>query len=294
LRRVTGRDLFKKFAAQMNADLALASIAGEHLGGYCQNNQDVVLEPYYGQLDYYSPVLTFLAREYRRPIYQYLASWDHSQGEIQKTRAITPHGEQLLFAFGGYDYIWYDPSVPAKLSEAKLSYHFPSVDEAYLRRSWNPDDLLAGVRTGQLVIHAGGIPILMEPGLSEPPKDLHVVSIEEKGETAAIHSGNQSNRMEIAINRREGKLRVSKNSSGNWQWYSWATPVRDGTVLTWPKHATMRVLKGEIVSVEPDGYTPPFRTGLNKLQMADPAPKKFTLVTLKPTPQREIELEITR
>src|SRR5438552_461906 len=124
LRRVTGRDLFQKFQAQMNADLALAEIAAEKSPGYAQNYADVVMQPYYAQLDYVAPVLLALAREYRRPIFQYLATWDHSLGQIQKTRAITPHGEQLLFELGGYAYLWYDPTVPAKTEGEKLSYRF--------------------------------------------------------------------------------------------------------------------------------------------------------------------------
>ncbi|MBI4606492.1 MAG: hypothetical protein HY721_31390 [Planctomycetes bacterium] len=135
----------------------------------------MVLEPSYGQLDYYSPVLLFLAREQRRPLCQRLALWDRSLGRLQRTRYVTPHGEELLFAFGGYAYLWYDPGLPA-LAEAaaargvgagkaggasgagdgKLSYHFPSVGEAYLRASWKPGDLLVGVRKGELVVHAGG------------------------------------------------------------------------------------------------------------------------------------------
>jgi hypothetical protein len=294
LRRVTGVNLFKKFAPQMNADLALASIAGERFGGYCQNDQDVVLEPYYGQLNYYSPVLTFLAREYRRPIYQYLAGWDHTLGEIQKTRAITPHGEQLLFEFGGYDFVWYDSTVPAKVSDAKLSYYFPSVDEAYVRRSWQPGDLLAAVSKRQLVVHAGEIPILMERGLSEPPKDSPIASFQDDGQTATIQCGNESNRLELQMNRSQGTLRIFKMSSGNWRWYTASSPVGDGATLTWEKNASLRVVKGEIAAIEPDGYAPLFRTGLNKLPMADPAPKQFTIVTIKPTAEHEIELAISR
>src|SRR5262249_36852237 len=51
LRRVKGRDLFETFAHEMNADLALASIASEHFPGHSQNNENTVLEPYYGQID---------------------------------------------------------------------------------------------------------------------------------------------------------------------------------------------------------------------------------------------------
>ncbi|MBI3922763.1 MAG: DUF4962 domain-containing protein, partial [Armatimonadetes bacterium] len=64
LRRVTGRDLFTPYAKQMNADLALASITAEKRSTeYNQNHETVILSPSYGQLDYYAPVLLYLARE---------------------------------------------------------------------------------------------------------------------------------------------------------------------------------------------------------------------------------------
>jgi hypothetical protein len=294
LRRVKGRDLFKTFAHEMNADLALASIAREHVPGHSQNHENTVLEPYYGQIDYYAPVLTFLAREYRRPIYQYLASWDHSLGQLQQTRAITPHGEQLLFELGGYAYAWYDSSVPAQVSEAKLSYHFPSVDEAYLRCSWKPDDFLIGLSKGQLVIHAGGKPILIEPGLKDPPPDLHIQSVEDNGSLATIRCGNNTNKIQIAMDRVAGRLGVTKSMSNEWQWYCHGNPLREGDVLKWNNNVTMRIRKGHILTVEPQAYAPLFATGFNKLKLVDPAPMKFTLVTLKPDEQGKLELEVGR
>jgi len=294
LRHVTGRDLFKTFAHEMNADLALASIASEHFPGYSQNNENTVLEPYYGQIDYYSPVLTLLAREYRRPIYQYLAGWDHSLGKLQKTRATTPHGEQLLFELGGYAYVWYDPTVPAKISDAKLSYHFPSVDQAYLRCSWKPNDLLVGVSKGQLVIHAGGKPVLIELDPRDPPADLPIQSVTDDGSLAAIRCGNSTNQIEIEMDRAADHLRVLKSTSNEWQWYCHGNPISDGNVLKWNNRVTMRIRRGQILKVEPEAYAPLFATGFNKLKMVDPAPMKFTLVTLKPDQQGKLELEVGR
>src|SRR4051812_38856751 len=70
LRRVTGQDLFKRFEKQISADYALASIGGEHDSTSCDSNDSVILSPSYGQLDYPSPVLLFLAREYHHPLYE--------------------------------------------------------------------------------------------------------------------------------------------------------------------------------------------------------------------------------
>ena len=41
--------------ARMNADLALAAIATEKLAGHDEDQQTVILEPSYGQLNYYAP-----------------------------------------------------------------------------------------------------------------------------------------------------------------------------------------------------------------------------------------------
>ena len=142
LRRVTGRDLFESNRQFMSADLALAAVAAHRQAGYDQDHANVVLEPSYGQLDYYAPVLIFLAREYRRGIYQHLALWDETLGQIQKTRYVTPHGEALLFELGGYAFVWLDPALQPTVDAEKLAYHFPSVDGRPIsrvmdrRRSW--------------------------------------------------------------------------------------------------------------------------------------------------------------
>ena len=292
LRRVTGHDLFKRFEKQMNADLALAEIATEKFPGYNQSHANVILQPYYGQLDYYAPILLFLAKEYRRPIFQYLAQWDHSTGQIQKTRAITPHGEQLMFELGGYAYFWCDSSGPAKADEKKLSFHFPSVDEAYVRASWKPGDLLVGVSKGQLVIHAGGETILIEPGLTEPKTNLVVQSLEDNGSLALIRCGTDpTNHLEIELNRAEHKITIRRKNSGDWQWSCHGLPVRNGNGLQWKK-ASVRLIAGRIVDFDPIGYAPPFATGFNKLKLVDPAPMKFPRITVQPDANGEIALEV--
>jgi hypothetical protein len=292
LRRMTGRDLFKQFEKQMNADLALAEIADEKFPGYEQSHANVILQPYYGQLNYYAPILLFLAKEYRRPIFQYLAQWDHSTGQIQKTRAITPRGEQLMFELGGYAYLWCDSNVSAKADEKKLSFHFPSVDEAYLRASWKPGDFLVGVSKGQLVIHAGDETILVEPGVTDPKTNLVVQSLEDNGSLALIRCGTDpTNHLEIELNRTEHKLTIRRKNSGDWQWSCHGLPVRNGNELRWKK-ANVRLIAGRIVDFDPIGYAPPFATGFNKLKLVDPAPMKFPRITIQPDENGEIAFEI--
>ncbi len=296
LRRVTGRDLFETHAEQMNADLALASIASHRGFGYDQDQANVVLEPSYGQLDYYAPILIYLAREYRRGIYQHLALWDETLGQIQKTRYVTPHGEPLLFELGGYAFLWFDPTVRVEPeANAKLSYHFPSVDEAYLRSSWSSDDLLVAVRKGEVVIHAGGLPVLIEPMAAREGPGLSIQSLDDDTTTATIRCADASGEktLEIALNRPERKVTIRRRVPGEWSWWCHGNPSREGNLLSWPQGVRLRVASGEIASLESDGYGPPLATGFLKLKLADPAYRKFPLVTIKPAEGDLMSVELS-
>ena len=149
---MTGRDLFAEFPDALPGRIALAAVAGKLPRDVPYNECDrtVLFAPDYGQIDYWSPALVFMAREQRRPIYQHLALWDESLGKLQRTRWITPRKkEELLFSFGGYVYVWYDPSVPDEIETGlPLAFDFPepAVNEAYLRDSYRPGDLVVGIQ----------------------------------------------------------------------------------------------------------------------------------------------------
>ncbi|MDB6026531.1 MAG: hypothetical protein JWM68_2754 [Verrucomicrobiales bacterium] len=293
LRRVTGRDLFARFEKQMNADLALASIASINEPGYHQSYANIVQQPYYAQLDYYAPILLFLAREYRQPMFQYFALWDRSLGHIQKTRAITPHGEQLSFELGGYAYVWYDATVRPKAENKKLSYHFPSVDEAYLRASWKPDDLLVGVWKGQIIVHAGGRPVLIETYIQEPVADLKIQSVRDDGNIGVIQCGtNETNRVTIELNRTKRTVTISRNVAGDWTWWCQGKPSHEGNDLRWDNKTFVHVREGAMSEFLPEGYAPLFATGFNKLKLLDPLPMKFPKVTIKPSANNRAVLEV--
>lgn len=295
LRRVTGRDLFAPYVRFMSADLALASIAAEKLPArHSENHETVVLSPSYGQLDYYSPVLLYLAREYRRPICQFLALWDRSLGAIQQTRYITPHGEQLLFSFGGYAYVWYDPTVPATTEEKKLYYHFPSIDEAYLRASWKPGDMLVGVRKGEVVVHAGGQAVLVEPvDWKEPQTKLRVQSVEDEGDHAMIRcAGDNGASLNIELHRRDRRITLHRHVPGDWQWWSQGTPIRQGQEVTWGGKVRLHVQEGDIVNWEPEGYAPVLSTAYGLLKLNDPASRKYPRAALRPSEAGTITVEI--
>src|SRR6185436_12691881 len=103
------------------------------------------------------------------------------------------------FELGGYAYLWCDDSVRAEAQENKLSWLFPSVNEAYARCSWNAGDLLVGVREGELVIHAGGQAVLIQPGAAtnSPFRGMRL-QIKDDGRRAVIRCGtNSTSSMEL-------------------------------------------------------------------------------------------------
>ncbi|MFA6112187.1 MAG: hypothetical protein WDA75_25800 [Candidatus Latescibacterota bacterium] len=296
LRRVTGEDLFVPFADRMDARLALASVATIKNGGHDQDHETVVLEPSYGQINYYSPVLLGLARFYRRPLCQHLALWDQTAGSVQQSRYITDRGEWMLFDWGGYACAWYDPTVIAGVEAgAPLSFVFPSVNEAYLRASYLPNDLVAGMRRRTVVIHAGGRPVWVDhdPGAS-PPAEVEEVILRDDGRHAvltcrgAADSGfaHQTLRLD-----RPGRLTLIRETEVDQSWWCFGRPRREGQLLRWEDGVSLEVKQGILVSVEPTGYHDEKVVGMGLLRLQDPMPMAYPLVRARPRDGR-LEVEV--
>lgn len=192
--------------------------------------------PSYGQINYWSPVLVFLAREQRRPIFQYLALWDQSLGLLQRTRYITPNqSEELLFTFGPYVYLWYDPTVAAEIEEnLPLSFEFPEpeVNEAYLRASYKPGDIVAGMKKGGLIVHAGGRPVLVDQlnvsDINHPAIAAEEMLVADDGRLATIRCVGPTTAglgEQIVNLSRPGSLMIRRKTSQpiKW-WYSGDAP----------------------------------------------------------------------
>ncbi len=294
LRRVTGRDLFKEFAGVMNADLALASIAAEKHKGWDKPHETVVLSPSYGQLNYYAPVLIALAREYKRPIYQYLARWDHTLGSIQETRYVTPNRkEQLLFELGGYAYCWYDPSVQADIGEAPLAFSFPSVYQAYARESWQPGGIVASIdRGGQVVIHAGGTAVLVASGFSTESKAAPTISNDGVSTTLLWAEGTDTG-VTLTLER-PGRLRGEwRGVPQRWSFWSLEAPTVVSGDLVWRDNVRMRIKEGVFAQVSPQGYEPVHAVGNGKLKLINPEPERYPQIALESSPDRRISIDVS-
>jgi len=294
LRNVTGKNLFQPFARQMNADLALASVACRKLPGLDEHHANVILEPSYGQLDYYAPILLALAAEYRRPIFQELARWDESLGTIQRTRYVTPHGEELLFELGGYAYIWCDDSVRADSNEDKLSWYFPSTDEAYARLSWKPGALVVGVRKGELVVHAGDYAIVIEPGMAtNTPVEKQILEVSDDGRRAVIRSrcGSASS-LQIELDRKKRMLLVRRAGSANWRFWCHGDPKRHGNQIKWSDGTKLNVRQGLLADWSSRGYTTALSVGNGLLPLKDPFDHSYPLAAVAPDQAGNILVDI--
>jgi len=294
LRRVTGRDLFKEFPQSTPARIALAAIAGRQPRDlpYNEANRSVLFGPSYGQLNYWSPVLVFLAREKRRPIYQYLAGWDESLGSLQRTRYITPtQKEELLFSFGGYVYIWCASDVPAEIeTDLPRSFEFPEpeVNEAYLRDSYRAGDIVVGFKKGGLVVHAGGRPVLVDMletnDVNKPAEPIDEMLVADDGQLAEIRcvgpksAGVSEQKIEL---HRPGRLRVTRHAEKPLTFWSAGSPQREGNRLTWPDGTTLTIVTGKIHSVDAEGFVDR-KTHYAGMKYADPKPFVYPTTTIAP------------
>lgn len=296
LRRVTGEDLFAPFAEKMDARLALAGVAASKEGGHDQDHETVVHEPSYGQINYYAPVLLALARVYRNPLYQHLALWDRTAGSVQQSRYVTKNKEWMLFGWGGYAYAWYDPTVPAKIDPAAcLSFHFPSVNEAYLRASYALRGIVAGMRRNAVVVHAGGRPVYADHHDGHHPPGLaRDVALQDDGRQAVMTCQGAADsgftRQTLRLDR-PGRLTLTRDTDTEQAWWCYGNPVRQGNTLRWEDGTALEVKTGTLVSVDANGYHDEKVVGMGKLKLEDPLPMTYPLVKAQPRGRR-LEVEV--
>jgi hypothetical protein len=291
---VTGRDLFAEFPRCMPGRMALAAVAGPQAAPLTAYDPDrsVLFAPNYGQLNYWSPVLVYLARLQRRPIDQYLALWDESLGSIQRTRFITPHRkEELLFGYGPYSYIWCDPTVPAEVEpDLPRSFEFPEpeVNEAYIRSSYQAGDIVAGMLKGSVIIHAGGRSVFVDrmntADQNKPAPPVEQLLVADDGRTATIRCvgpkqfeiGEQL--MEL---HRPNRLTLSRHTAKPIEFWCMDSPKQEGNRLAWPDGVQLVVEHGKITEFKADGYHETL-VHFGGMKWADPCPHTFPTVRVEP------------
>ncbi len=294
LRRTTGRDLFSEFPRALPGRIALAAIAAGQPRSLQFNEDDrsVLFGPSYGQINYWSPVLLYLARRDRRPVYQHLALWDESLGALQHTRYITPkRKEELLFCLGPYAYLWYDPSVAPGIEE-KLPYSFdfpePEVNEAYLRSSYEPGGIVVGMRKGGLIVHAGGRPVLVDrlgvDDTNAPAKPVDEMLVADDGRHATIRcvgpkaAGVGEQLVDLT---RPSQLAITRTTGKALTWWYAGNPEHKDNSFTWPDGTLLKVSCGIVGTIAPEGHIDAKRH-YGGMEFADPHPFVYPTVTVEP------------
>lgn len=311
LKRVTGRDLFAEFPRALPGRIGLAAIAAGQPSSleFNEDNRSVLFAPSYGQINYWSPVMLYLARHDHRPIYQHLALWDESLGSIQHTRYITPHHkEELLFCLGPYAYLWYDASVVPGIEE-KLPYSFefpePEVNEAYLRSSYEPGGIVVGMKKGGLIVHAGGRLVLVDrlgvDDTSAPAKPVYETLVADDGRHATIRCvgpkmaglGEQLVDLErplglsllvgerAAAVQRPAKLTITRRAEKPLTWWYAGSPQHKDKTFTWPDGAELKLTKGTVKTIAPKGYVET-KIHYGGMKFADPRPFVYPTITVEP------------
>lgn len=298
LERVTGRDLLEEFPHALPGRIALAAVAGRQPAELTANegHRSVLFGPNYGQLNYWSPVLVYLARCQQRPIYQYLAAWDESLGSLQRTRFITPNRrEELLFGYGPYSYLWYEPSVPAQVEpNLPLAFEFPEpeVNEAYLRASYDERAIVVGMKKGGLVVHAGGRAVLVDQlptnDANKPAAAVEEMLVADDGRTATIRCvGPKEASIDVQTVEltRPQLLTIERHTTQPMSWWYMERPERDGSVLRWPDGTELRIEQGTISDHNDGGFveTPVHYGGM---KFADPCPRTYATMTISPAPDK--------
>lgn len=294
LKRVTRRDLFAEFPSSLPGRIALAAIADGQPSSreFNEDNRSVLFGPSYGQINYWSPVLLYLARHDRRPIYQHLAQWDESLGLLQHTRYITPHRkEELLFCLGPYAYLWCDPSVPATI-ESNLPYSFefpePEVNEVYLRSSYERGGIVVAMKKGGLIVHAGGERVLVDQlGVNDtnaPAKPVDDVLLADDGRHATIRCVGPKTAgigQQLVDLGRPSNLSITRSAEKPLTWWYSGNPQYKGNSFTWPNGTQLRVVQGTISRIEPEGYVESKRH-FGGMKFADPHPFTYPTMTVAP------------
>jgi len=152
---------------------------------------------------------------------------------------------------------------------------------------------LCAVSKGQVVVHAGGRPVLIESAIQEPLTNSQVQSVEDRGDIATIVCGDgQTTNVTVTLNRQQNLITIHRRVADYWLWWGHGAPVRHENELHWGKEVTLKIVRGKITEFDPSGYEPLFATGFNKLKLNDPAPMKFPRINAKADDRGQLVVEI--
>ena len=132
--------------------------------------------------------------------------------------------------------------------------------------------------------------MLIQPGVTtNNPSGTGILEVIDDGRRAMIRCGSNSRpSIRVELDRRQQKLVVHRTAVDNWQFWCQGEPKRDSQKLKWQNGTTLIVREGRIADWSPMGFTSALSVGNGLLQLNDPAPRSYPLVTLSPAAEKTV------
>ena len=141
-----------------------------------------------------------------------------------------------------------------------------------------------GVRDGELVIHAGGRAVLIQPGAAtnSPFRGMRL-QINDDGRRAVIRCGtNYTSSMELELDRKRARLLFSRIDPTDWSFWCQGQPTRNEREVKWQNGTTLIIRQGRFLAWSPQGYRTTLSVGNGLLPLKDPAKGCFPMATISP------------
>jgi len=165
-----------------------------------------------------------------------------------------------------------------------------------VRASYRPKGIVAGVRRGKVLVHAGGRAVLVEEwDAHKPPAAVPGLGLSEEGGltcvdcSASADSGFATQRLEL---RRPDRLVLSRTGARPMRFWCQGAPVFDKDTLTWGDGTCLHVTCGTLSMLDPEGHESRKVVGMGKLECVDPSPRRHPLVEVAPGADATISLEV--
>jgi hypothetical protein len=144
------------------------------------------------------------------------------------------------------------------------------------------------MKKGGLVVHAGGRPVLVDQlkvnDANAPAKPVDEMLVADDGHKAFIRcvgpkdAGIHEQRIELLG---PTTLNIRREAEGEIRWWHAGQPERQGESLAWPDGTTLRVTRGSLAAIEPEGYLET-KVHYGGMKFADPHPFVYPVVAARP------------
>jgi hypothetical protein len=144
------------------------------------------------------------------------------------------------------------------------------------------------VKKGGLIVHAGGERVLVDrlgvDDTNAPPKPVDETLLTDDGRHATIRCVGPKTAgigEQIVELDRPSKLSITRTTDKPLTWWYAGNPQHNGNSFTWPDGTQLKLTRGKISKIEPEGYVESKRH-FGGMIFADPHPFTYPTVTVEP------------